>query len=58
LSTRKWLEAAIRGGRIYLSATALGLRVTGLTFYGDVAVRLLHRDASSTAVLFLVAVGR
>jgi SagB-type dehydrogenase family enzyme len=52
------LEASVRGGRIYLGATALGLRVTGLTFYDDVAARLLHRDPSATAVLFLVVVGR
>jgi SagB-type dehydrogenase family enzyme len=52
------LEAGIRGGCVYLSATALGLRVTGLTFYDDVAARLLHHDPSATAVLFLAAVGR
>jgi SagB-type dehydrogenase family enzyme len=52
------LEAGVRGGRVYLAATALGLRVTGLTFYDDVAARLLHRDPSATAVLFLAAVGR
>jgi SagB-type dehydrogenase family enzyme len=52
------IEAAIRSGRIYLAATALGLRVTGLTFYDDVAARLLGRDPSATAVLFLAAVGR
>jgi SagB-type dehydrogenase family enzyme len=52
------LEASVRGGRIYLAATALGLRVTGLTFYDDAAARLLHRNPSDTAVLFLVVVGR
>jgi hypothetical protein len=49
---RAQLEAGIHGGLMYLAATALGLRVTGLTFY-DVAARLLGRNLSATAVLFL-----
>jgi SagB-type dehydrogenase family enzyme len=46
------LEAGLRGGRAYLAATALNLRVTGLTFYDDAVKRVLGRDP-----MYLVAIG-
>lgn len=51
------LEAGIRGGRVYLKATELGLRATGLTFYDDEVVKLFG-EPEDTAVLFLVVAGR
>lgn len=51
------LEAGIRGGRVYLEATRLGLRASGLTFYDDEVVKLLE-EPEATAVLFLIVVGR
>ena len=51
------LEAGIRGGRVYLEATRLGLRASGLTFYDDEVVKLFE-EPESTAVLFLIVVGR
>jgi SagB-type dehydrogenase family enzyme len=51
------LDAGVRGGRIYLKATELGLRATGLTFYDDLVARLFG-EPDDTAVLFLIAVGR
>lgn len=51
------LEAAIRGGRVYLEATRLGLRASGLTFYDDEVVKFLE-EPKATAVLFLIVVGR
>ncbi len=52
------LDAAVRGGRVYLQAAAQGLRATGLTFYDDELATLLGLDAEESAVLFLIAVGR
>ncbi len=52
------LDAAVRGGRVYLQATALGLRATGLTFYDDELASLLGLDPGATALLFMIAVGR
>jgi SagB-type dehydrogenase family enzyme len=51
------LEAGVRGGRVYLAATALGLGATGLTFYDD-EVAPFFALPDDTAVLFLAAVGR
>lgn len=51
------LEAGVRGGLVYLTATALGLRATGLTFYDDEVAQLLG-EPEDTAVLFLAAAGR
>ena len=50
------LDASIRAGRVYLSAYALGLGATGLTFYDDEVVEALGA-APGSAVTFLVAVG-
>ncbi len=51
------LEAGLRGGRLYLKATELGLRATGLTFYDDEVVKFFD-EPEDTAVLFLIVVGR
>ncbi|HEU0074802.1 MAG TPA: SagB/ThcOx family dehydrogenase [Dehalococcoidia bacterium] len=51
------LEAGLRGGRVYLKATALGLRATGLTFYDDEVAKLFG-EPEDAAVLFLIVVGR
>jgi len=50
------LEGGIRGGRVYLKATELGLRATGLTFYDDEVAQLLE-EPEDPAVLFLIAAG-
>jgi nitroreductase len=50
------LEAGVRGGRVYLAATALGLGATGLTFYDD-EVTSFFGLPDDDAVLFLAAVG-
>jgi SagB-type dehydrogenase family enzyme len=51
------LEAGIRTGQVYLAATSLGLRATGLTFYDDEVAGLFGLDPGDTAVLMLVAFG-
>jgi hypothetical protein len=59
------LEAAIRGGRLYLAAYALGLAATGLTFFDDEVTRFFSPQTSPAAraqtagmgVMFLVAAG-
>jgi SagB-type dehydrogenase family enzyme len=52
------LHAGIRGGLLYLTAHALGLAATGLTFYDDLVVSLLRSTARAPGVLFMTAVGR
>lgn len=52
------LEAAIIGGRVYLSAYALGLGATGLTFFDDDVTAFFSPHAAGKSVLFLTAVGR
>ena len=52
------LFAAIMGGRIYLTAYALGFGATGLTFFDDDVVAFFSPHARGKQVLFLVAVGR
>jgi SagB-type dehydrogenase family enzyme len=52
------LEAAIRGGKAYLAAFALGIGATGLTFYDDEVTELFAPDAAGKSVMFLVALGR
>jgi SagB-type dehydrogenase family enzyme len=51
------LEAGVRSGCLYLAATTLGLRATGLTFYDDEVARALGLDAGDAVVLMLMAVG-
>jgi len=52
------LEAAIRGGRLYLGAYALGLGASGLTFFDDAVTEFFSPHAAGKSVMFLVAVGR
>ena len=52
------LEASITAGRIYLSAYALGLGATGLTFYDDAVTDFFAPHAEGKSAMFLVAVGR
>ena len=52
------LDAAIRGGKCYLAAYALGLGATGLTFFDDEVADFFSPDASGKEVMFLVAGGR
>jgi len=51
------LEAAILGGRIYLSAYRQRLAATGLTFFDDEVTAFFSPHAAGKAVLFLTAVG-
>lgn len=51
------LEAGIRTGQVYLAATALGLRATGLTFYDDEVATFLGLKPAETAVLMLAVFG-
>jgi len=51
------LEAAIRGGRLYLGAYALGLGATGLTFFDDDVTAFFSPRAAGKSVMFLVALG-
>jgi hypothetical protein len=52
------LAAAVAGGRTYLSAYALGLGATGLTFFDDAVTAAFSPHASGKSVLFLMALGR
>jgi SagB-type dehydrogenase family enzyme len=52
------LAAAVAGGRTYLSAYALGLGATGLTFFDDDVTAFFSPHAAGKSVMFLVAVGR
>ncbi len=52
------LDAAIRGGKCYLAAYALGLGATGLTFFDDDVTEFFAPHAAGKSVMFLVAVGR
>ena len=52
------LEAAIRGGRLYLGAYALGLGASGLTFFDDAVIEFFSPHATGKSVMFLAAVGR
>jgi SagB-type dehydrogenase family enzyme len=52
------LAAAVAGGWAYLTAYALGLGATGLTFFDDDVTTFFSPHAAGKSVLFLVAVGR
>jgi len=52
------LAAAIAGGRTYLTAYALGLGATGLTFFDDDVTAFFSPRAAGKSVMFLMAVGR
>jgi SagB-type dehydrogenase family enzyme len=51
------LEAAIIGGKCYLSAYAQGLGATGLTFFDDEVTEFFSPHAAGNSVMFLTAVG-
>jgi SagB-type dehydrogenase family enzyme len=51
------LDAAITGGKLYLSAYALHLGATGLTFFDDDATEFFSPHAAGKSVMFLVALG-
>lgn len=52
------LEAGIIGGKLYLSAYALGLGATGLTFYDDDVVKFFSPHSQGKDAIFVVAVGK
>jgi SagB-type dehydrogenase family enzyme len=52
------LEAAIIGGRLYLTAYTLGLGASGLTFYDNDVTTFFSPHASTKSPMFLVAVGK
>jgi len=52
------LEAAIRGGKTYLAAFALGIGATGLTFFDDDVTSFFSPHAAGKSVMFLMAIGR
>jgi SagB-type dehydrogenase family enzyme len=51
------LDAGILTGRLYLAAQALGLGVTGLTFYDDEVDRVFERHAPGCSGMLTVALG-
>jgi len=51
------LEAGIVGGKMYLSAYALGLGATGTTFYDDDVTDFFSPHAQGKAAIFVVALG-
>jgi nitroreductase len=51
------LDAAVRGGRLYLASYALGLGATGLTFFDDDVIEFFSPHANGKSVMFLIAVG-
>jgi SagB-type dehydrogenase family enzyme len=52
------LEAAIRGGKIYLAAYAQRLGASGLTFFDDDVTDFFSPSAAGRSVMFLIAVGK
>ena len=52
------LEAAIRGGKIYLAAYAQRLGASGLTFFDDDVTDFFSPSAAGQSVMFLIAVGK
>ena len=52
------MEAAVRGGRLYLGAYAQRLGATGLTFFDDDVTEFFSPRAAGKSVMFLVALGR
>jgi SagB-type dehydrogenase family enzyme len=51
------LEAGIMAGNLYLAATAIGLGVTGLTFYDAEADRQIQPHAPGQSTMLAVALG-
>jgi len=52
------LDAAIMGGKLYLSAYALGLGASGLTFFDDDVTDFFSPHAAGKSVMFLIALGK
>lgn len=52
------LEAAMMGGKLYLSAYAQRLGASGLTFYDDDVTEFFSPHAAEKSVMFLVALGK
>ncbi len=52
------LEASITGGKLYLSAYALRLGASGLTFFDDDVTEFFSPHAAGKSVMFLVALGK
>ena len=52
------LEAAVMGGKIYLSAYAQRLGASGLTFFDDDVTDFFSPHAAGKSVMFLVALGK
>jgi len=52
------LEAGILGGRMYLSAYALRIGATGLTFFDDDVTTFFSPHAAGKSAIFLVAFGK
>lgn len=52
------LEAAIRGGKIYLAAYAQRLGASGLTFFDDDVAEFFSPSTAGRSVMFLIAVGK
>ncbi len=51
------LLAGIMGGKLYLSAYALGLGASGLTFFDDDVTDFFSPHAAGKSVMFLIALG-
>lgn len=51
------LDASLAAGRIYLSAYALRLGATGLTFYDEAVTKFFSPHAGDQSVMFLVTAG-
>ncbi len=52
------LDAAISGGKMYLSSYALGVGATGLTFYDDLVTQFFSPHANNKNCMFLIALGK
>jgi len=52
------MDAAIRGGKAYLTSYALNLGATGLTFYDDAVTNFFSPHAQNKEVMFLIAIGK
>jgi SagB-type dehydrogenase family enzyme len=52
------LEAAVTGGKLYLSAYAQRLGASGLTFFDDDVTEFFSPHAAGKSVMFLVALGK
>jgi len=51
------LDASVTAGRLYLSAYALGLGASGLTFFDGEVTEFFSPHAAGKSVMFLVLLG-